>query len=142
MKKILLATITLTYFITQPCHAQKENKQHAQWVYVWHTYNNDKLYFMGSPVSIEKDGVKIWMKMLWAAPEKEVTKKWQTRMLVKVNCFTQKQMILDVIAYDRNGIVISREDKKESESEWVDIIPDTIMDKAMNMICELFNNSM
>jgi len=141
MKKILIITI-LTHLIFSVSYAQKENKQNSKWIYVWHTHDGDKLYFMGNPIAVEKDGVKIWMKMLWQPPKKGFAKKWQTRMLVKINCFTQKQMMLDMVIYDKNGIVISRDNKKEAESEWVDIIPDTIMDKAMNMICELFNNSM
>lgn len=140
MKNKILLFLLLSTILLSKIGLSQVIPTDNDWIFVANTHNKSKFYIKSSPISVTNEGIKIWTKMIWSDANSQPDKREQTRVLVLFNCKLKQQMQLNMIVYDINGIVIGKIKDKPEDREWVDIIPDSVMDGALEMVCHLFNN--
>ncbi|MCD9188948.1 MAG: SH3 domain-containing protein [Pyrinomonadaceae bacterium] len=123
-----LLLLIITVLACSPVWAQQENR----WIYV--NKSSDGTLFYIDKNSRQKSGnnIRIWNKSIF----------WNGTFrlnLVEWNCREKKYLFVEILFYSQTGKFL----RKESDTEWVNVIPDSISEGLHEAICgdSLKNNS-
>lgn len=123
--------------------ALEEQQKEKAWIYVGSTTEGSAKFFLNS-LYVSKDGsvIKVWTKI--ESKKESIYKNGKALNYINVtslylnefDCSDRMSKINSVIYYDSKGTVIKSSDE---ETNWANIIPDTIGESILRKVCELFN---
>ena len=100
---------------------------------------NMSSYIRSEYLSKNEYGIKIWIKTTY--PKLTVKKVVYTNVTEKqlfyINCPRHQYYIISTFTYNKNGTVI--DSFNDSDTEWNDVVPESIGEMNVLKVCELFN---
>jgi hypothetical protein len=134
MKRIILSLLVM--FCFSPLFSQVIND--TSWVYVGKSANGDDYYVRSKNVEKIGSQVKVWTKIVYKSWQKigntYYVQPIQLR-LEKYDCSRAKQKLYSFSYYSNDGKLLETDKREEWETEWVDIIPDSMGEAKYNVIC-------
>lgn len=120
----------------------KQKMKSEPWILVSTSIDNTMFYIKSEKISKEETVVKFWMKT--KQKNKKINKYGKNLLytnvtqltLVACDCFSNQYKYYESILYNSKGEVI---ESTNEESEWKNLIPETIMESVFKKSCELYN---
>lgn len=123
--------------------------QAQDWIYVGKDSDDGKYYIKANYESkVMRDGVncyKIWIKDY--QKEEEITDDNGNDVIVRnasvmslklVDCENRRTKLLKSLVYDENNKLVESVDLEESKTRWREMVPETIGEKVLTVICDRF----
>jgi hypothetical protein len=112
------------------------------WIYVGNSTSGISYYIRNSAVT-ETGYKRVWSKQL--AKVLSYQKKGKTHKLTngyclelrEYDCDSKQIKLISWAYYNARGEVVHSVNLQEYETEWVDVIPDSIGELLLNQVCEL-----
>jgi len=139
MKKLICLLLVL-FMINNVGYSQESD----DWIYVGVSKGGDRMYVKSSYVSKDEGVVTIWVKQY--AKKKTFTTRGKSATYTNVSVLTLYQVDCDqtkinsksMYIYNAGGILLKSIKLEDYESNWTDVIPDSMGEALFNKVCELF----
>jgi hypothetical protein len=113
------------------------------WIYVGSATNGNKYYLRSNNTS-ETGYKKVWSKTVGKSFQYKKNGKTHTLLngysidLHEYDCSGRKVKLLSYVYYNSKGTPVHSVTLQSYETEWWDVIPDSIGEMLLNKVCELF----
>jgi hypothetical protein len=132
--RILLAFLAL--FISKTNFGQ-------DWIYAGSSVSGDQ-YYIRSNNSAENFNKKVWSKQV--SKSIKYFKKGKTFFIIngyclslnEYDCSGRQTNLVSVAYYNSKGTLVHTVQFKEYQSEWNDVLPDSVGEMILDKVCELF----
>ena len=113
------------------------------WIYVTSSSDESKIYINSNPVYLNYT-IKVWVKTTEGKimnDKKGVQVITSGNIMIEFDCINQKYRIHSIADLDSDGNIVDKIELNGYQSPWYAIIPDSVYEKVLKKICELFSGN-